>query len=302
MDIAKTVGAYVRGVWHGLHEHNILFMAEALSFSTLICVIPLVLIGFAIGGTVLESSDFIFQLNHLVDVVVPYPENARWMKEFIAAQVGEFSHYKNLAGAIGFVGILFASSALFSTIRSIFRTVYTSAKVRSIIVGKLFDFLMVFVLMVLFLGAATMLPAVEVVRHIAETSGLLKGVLLEGFTKFVMDAGTVAGVFLVLFLVHRFVPVSRPSRGAAIAAAVSTTVLWFLAEQLFGAYISHVATLKRIYGAYVVAVVVVFWIYYTSVVFIVGAEIGQIYQERHPGTGAGKSGGRGNKKEPGAAG
>jgi membrane protein len=281
MVIAKTVGAYIRGLWNRADEHNILFMAEALSFSTLICVIPLVLIGFAVGGMILETSDFIFQINHLIDVVVPYPDNARWVKEFIATQVGEFSVYKNLAGAIGFVGIFFASSALFSTIRSIFKTVYKSEKARSVIVGKLFDFLMIFLLMVLFLTAATLLPVLEVLRHIAATSGLLKGVLLEGVTKFVMDASTVAGVFLVLFIVHRVVPVSRPSKGAAIAAAISTTVLWFLAEQLFGMYITQVATLKRIYGAYVVAVVVVFWIYYTSVVFIVGAEIGQIYQERN---------------------
>jgi membrane protein len=281
MVIAKTVGAYIRGLWNRADEHNILFMAEALSFSTLICVIPLVLIGFAVGGMILETSDFIFQINHLIDVVVPYPDNARWVKEFIATQVGEFSVYKNLAGAIGFVGIFFASSALFSTIRSIFKTVYKSEKARSVIVGKLFDFLMIFLLMVLFLTAATLLPVLEVLRHIAATSGLLKGVLLEGVTKFVMDASTVAGVFLVLFIVHRVVPVSRPSKGAAIAAAISTTVLWFLAEQLFGMYITQVATLKRIYGAYVVAVVVVFWIYYTSVVFIIGAEIGQIYQERN---------------------
>jgi membrane protein len=281
MVIAKTVGAYVRSLWNRADDHNILFMAEALSFSTLVCVIPLVLIGFAVGGMILETSDFIFQINHLIDVVVPYPDNARWVKEFIAAQVGEFSVYKNLAGAIGFVGIFFASSALFSTIRSIFKTVYKSEKARSVIVGKLFDFLMIFLLMVLFLTAATLLPVLEVLRHIAATSGLLKGVLLEGVTKFIMDASTVAGVFLVLFIVHRVIPVSRPSKGAAIAAALSTTILWFLAEQLFGMYITHVATLKRIYGAYVVAVVVVFWIYYTSVVFIIGAEIGQIYQERH---------------------
>jgi membrane protein len=289
MVIAKTVGAYLRGIWHRADEHNILFMAEALSFSTLICVIPLVLIGFAIGGMVLETSDFIFQVNHLIDIVVPYPENARFVKEIVATQVGEFSTYKNTAGVIGSLGILFASSALFSTIRSIFKTVYKSTRARSVVIGKLFDFAMIVILMVLFLTAATLLPIVEVVRHVAATSGLLRGVLLEGFTRIIMDIGTVAGVFLILFLIHRLVPVSRPSRGAAIAAAISTTILWFLAEQLFGAYISHVATLKRIYGAYVAAIVVIFWIYYTSVVFIIGAEIGQIYQERNPRTGrAGK--------------
>jgi membrane protein len=281
MVIAKTVGAYVRGVWRRSDEHNILFMAEALSFSTLICIIPLVLIGFAVGGMILETSDFIDQLNQLIDVVVPYPENAKFVKDIVAAQVGEFRFYKNVSGTIGFVGILFASSALFSTIRSIFRAVYGVRKAHSVIVGKLVDLAMTLLLMVLFLVAATLLPAVEVVKHIAATSGLLKGVLLDGLSKLILDAGTVVGVFLVLFLVHRLVPASRPTRHAAFVAAVSTTVLWYLATLAFGTYISHVATLKRIYGAYVAAIVVVLWIYYTSIVFIIGAEIGQMYQERN---------------------
>ena len=282
MDLAKTVTAYARGLWRRADEHNILFMAEALSFSTLVCVIPLVLIGFAIGGTVLETSDFISQLNHLIDIVVPYPENALWVKEFVASQVREFAEYKNLAGALGLVGIFFAGSALFSTIRSIFKTVYHAGRSRNVFLGKLFDFLMVIVLMVLFLTAATLLPLVEVIRHIAATSGLLKGMVLEGFTKTVMDAVTVAGVFAVLFIVHRIIPVSRPSKSAAAVAALSTTILWYIAKIVFGVYIAEVATLKRIYGAYVVAVVVVFWIYYTSVVFIIGAEIGQLFHERNP--------------------
>lgn len=282
MVIAKTIGAYVKGVWRKSDEHNILFMAEALSFSTLICIIPMVLIGFAIGGILLENSNFNEQLNQLIDVVVPYPENAKFVKDIVAAQVGEFRFYKNVSGTIGFFGILFASSALFSTIRSIFRTVYGVRKAQSVILGKLVDVAMTLLLMVLFLLAATLLPAVEVIEHIAATSGFLKGVLLEGLSKLVLDAGTVVGVFLVLFVVHRLVPASRPTRHAAFVAAVSTTVLWYLATLAFGTYISHVATLKRIYGAYVAAIVVVLWIYYTSIVFIIGAEIGQMYQERHP--------------------
>ena len=50
-----------------------------------------------------------------------------------------------------------------------------------------------------------------------------------------------------------------------------------LTEATFG---EHVATFKKIYGAYVAAIVVVFWIYYTAIVFIIGAEIGQLYRER----------------------
>jgi len=38
--------------------------------------------------------------------------------------------------------------------------------------------------------------------------------------------------------------------------------------------------MTRVYGAYTLLIAVVFWIYYSAVVFIVGAEIGQLYRER----------------------
>ncbi len=280
MEFGKSIKYYSHGLWKRAGDHNILFLAEALSFSILVCIVPFVLIGFSVGGLILEESDFLRQLDTFIDVVVPYPENARFVKEIVADQAGEFLFYKNLAGTVGFIGLVFASSALFSTIRSIFAAVYPIKKARSVVVSKLFDLMMILVVMMLFLVAATLLPVVQVFDHLAGESGVLGGVIVARLEPLLLEAGSIVAVIIVLFIVHRLVPVTRPPKGAALVAALSTTVLWFAAQQLFGAYIVHVATFKKIYGAYVAAIVVVFWIYYTAIVFILGAEIGQLYRER----------------------
>ncbi len=57
-------------------------------------------------------------------------------------------------------------------------------------------------------------------------------------------------------------------------------ILWVTAKVLFGIYLSTFKTFSRIYGAYALGVVVAFWIYYTSAVFIIGAEIGKLFDER----------------------
>ena len=64
-------------------------------------------------------------------------------------------------------------------------------------------------------------------------------------------------------------------------SALWATLLWELAKQLFGLYVSYSANLSRVYGAYVFIVAVILWLYYSSVVVIVGAEIGQLYIDRH---------------------
>ena len=62
--------------------------------------------------------------------------------------------------------------------------------------------------------------------------------------------------------------------------AIWASLFWVGAKILFGMYLSNFTTFSRIYGAYALGIVVAFWIYYTSAVFILGAEIGKLFDER----------------------
>jgi membrane protein len=77
------------------------------------------------------------------------------------------------------------------------------------------------------------------------------------------------------------IPHGKLKWSVIFVSALSASLLWEVAKQLFGLYISNIVTLNRIYGTYALFVIVGFWIYYTSIVFILGAEIGQLYRERH---------------------
>ena len=57
-------------------------------------------------------------------------------------------------------------------------------------------------------------------------------------------------------------------------------LLWEIAKQVFGFYLHNFSGLGKIYGAYALIVVVAFWVYYSSIVFIVGAEIARLYADR----------------------
>jgi membrane protein len=65
-----------------------------------------------------------------------------------------------------------------------------------------------------------------------------------------------------------------------MVSAFWAALLWEAAKQLFGYYLYHFSSFGKIYGTYALVVVVAFWIYFSSVVFIVGAEIGKLFQER----------------------
>jgi len=71
---------------------------------------------------------------------------------------------------------------------------------------------------------------------------------------------------------------TNPKR--AFISALSSSILWEIAKRIFGYYIYHSSMINKIYGTYAIMLIVIFWIYYSSLTFIIGAEIGQLYRER----------------------
>ena len=53
-----------------------------------------------------------------------------------------------------------------------------------------------------------------------------------------------------------------------------------IARWVFGYYVSNFLSTNKIYGAFILFAVILFWLFYASCLFIVGAEIGQLYRER----------------------
>lgn len=271
---------YLGGLCRRVDEHHIFLLASGLAFAVFTCVIPLVLVLSAALGVVLERPSIAGEIESFIERAIPYEEYAAYVKELVFARVLEFKDYRNLAGAIGIVGLLLASSSLFSSMRTILNSVYQVKAGESILVGKLRDFGLVLMVLVYFLLSTAILPAWEVIDEFADKFELLEG-LRFGFIEDLLLGGlSFALIFVTFLIIYTAVPYEKPPRKVVIVSAVSAAILWELAKHLFGFYTTHSITLKRIYGAYTLLIVVAFWIYYTSVVFIVGAEIGQLYRER----------------------
>jgi membrane protein len=268
-------GLYARG-----DAHNIFFMAGGLSFAILVCIVPLVLIAFSIAGLVLEKAFIAGEVNAFIERIVPYEKYAHFVKELIFTRVREFRLYKNLAGGLGLVGLFLASSSLFGSMRTILNKIYPADAGASVLINKLRDFGLVLLVLVFFLLSTTVLPIIQVVESLADKVEFLSRFRFDFLKDLVIDASAFLIILLALFMLYFLVPNTRPPKKVALVSAFSTATLWHLAKELFGFYIANAVNLKKIYGAYILWIVVVLWIYYSSIVFILGAEIGQLYRER----------------------
>jgi membrane protein len=194
--------------------------------------------------------------------------------------VDEFKLYKNLAGVFGLAGLFFAASGLFGSMRTILNQVYRVDAGASILINKLRDFGLILVVLVYFLLSITILPALQIVADFAGNVGFLKRFDLTFLGDLALRAVSFLIIFSAFFILYFLVPNERLPKKVVFVSAFSTALLWEIAKELFGLYITNAVNLKRIYGAYMLGIAVVFWIYYSSIIFILGAIIGQLYRER----------------------
>lgn len=279
--IKSFVSYYYNGLIKRVDEHHVFLFAGGLAFSIFICIIPFVLIIFSVLGNLLDSSSVQFQINTLIETMIPYSQYSEFVKKIIFNRINEVIAYRNIAGIIGGFGLLFAASSLFSSMRTILNKVYGVETDVNILIAKLRDFALVFMVIIIFFVTTISMPTIDLLRQKAGEWTAF-GFLSNGiFSHLIFSLLSLLLIFIVFNVLYFTVPLRKLGRKATLMSALWAALLWEAAKQLFGYYLYNFAAFNRIYGAYALVVVVAFWIYYSSVVFIIGAEIGHLYYERN---------------------
>lgn len=273
---------YIIGLIDRIDENHLFLYSGSLAFSLFVCIIPLVLILFWILGIFLDSAEVEVQINTFIDTIIPYEAYSQFVKQILFNRITEVIQYRNLAGIIGGLGLLFAASSLFSSIRTILNRIFKGGGEVNYFVGKLRDIGLIFLMMFIFLAATLLLPVLEVLNNISFSAGTIDFIGFEYIPKLYSTLFSVSIVFGMFLFLYRVVPAAKLRRRAVFVGALTAAIAWEIAKQIFGYYVYNYASYGKIYGAYALVVVIAFWIYYSAYVFLIGAEISKLYSERLP--------------------
>lgn len=261
-------------------EHHVFLFAGGLAFSLFVCIVPLVFIMFWVLGNILGGADVVQQVNTFVDTFIPYENYASVVKTMLDKRVHELVEFKNLAGYLGFFGLLFAASGFFSSMRTILNRVFGVVKDVNVVVSKLLDFALILLVIFLFLASNFIFPLIDVLRNFSSEVPYLSFLQDGIFHRVVTVSLSLLTIFILFSTFYKVVPVRKIRNRSAAVGAIWASLLWVGAKEIFGYYVYNIGTLGKIYGAYAIGIVIAFWIYYSSIVFIVGGLIGKLYEER----------------------
>jgi membrane protein len=274
---------YLGGLYHRFGQHHVFLLAGGLAFSFLICIVPLVLVLLSVLGNALAASAFEYRIDVVIEMLFPAAQYTASLKNFLLARVEEIILYRDVAGYGGAFGLLLAASGLFGSMRTILNKIFQVNKGKHPVVGKLRDFGMVLLVLIFVLTSTTIFPLMEFMKVAAHKITWLPTFSLNTVVQSLFPFIFFIVIFFLFFILYHFVPYEKLGKVPTAVSALVAAIFWEIARQLFGYYLAHAAALDRVYGAYIFAVAVVLWIYYSSLMFILGAEIGQLYREHVPG-------------------
>jgi len=181
------------------------------------------------------------------------------------------------------IGFVWFSTRLFGSLRTVLASVFDIESERGIIAGKIFDVKITVVSTLLFVASV----AVNTYVSLATKSGV--AVLSQlGLRKDVMGSlqGLIgrgiafAFIALMFFALYKYLPIRRVRAKAAWVAALFTSVAFEVARTAFDYYTSTFNPASLYTGTLTAIIIVVFWFYYAALIFILGGEVGQVFELR----------------------
>lgn len=279
-----TSWSYARSVWRKLAEDDVLFLASGLAFNGILTMIPMLFLSAAAVGTILNSYVLSMQqLNDVLDTIFPRQPFAEEIKLSIRSTIMDIVTYRRSIGILGFVVLLWTTTSLFDALRSALHRIYELKRTRGLLASLAHDVGFIAVAFVLFLATNFAIWVYTLVTPWAMNVSWLKSVVATEFTRAVPTMIIVLLTAGMFYIVYRYMTDVKPPRTAAAISTLTTTFLWVLSGRAFAVYISDWSAIGRIYGPYAFLLVLLIWIYFSSLLFVFGGIVGQVYWERQKG-------------------
>ena len=267
----RAVGRVGRIAWRAFcrfNDHKGPDLAAAVSYYTLLSLIPLLIFTISLGAIVVGSFDAAYHgatvffrgiLGHLSPSA---QENLRF-----------FIQRALRLRLPGIVLLAWTSKSAFGALASALETVF-GAKARGFARGNLFALSMVFVTGAAFLAMIALTAALPAVEGLLLRYAPPSASVFQGLTAVLLGRALPLLITLsFFFFLYRVVPRGVTTTRHALAGALLATLLWEMARKGFAWYLRNVARYAGLYGTLEAIIVLALWLELSASIVLYCGEI-----------------------------
>ncbi len=271
-------------VWHllksaagGYMAHDSLSRGAAIAYYTVFSLAPVLVIVIAIAGLVFGQDAARGAIVHEIGGMMGQ-QGAEAIQGMIAGAANPKHGY--VATGIGIVTLLITASGVFTEMQAALNAVW-QAQPRSGAVSHLVKVRLMSLGLIMALGFLLVVSLV-ISTALSAVDAWFAGVL-PGWHILMRALSLAISLILVTVLfgaIYKALPDTDIAWGDVAVGAFATTVLFEIGKYLISLYLGHSATASS-FGAASTLAVVLLWIYYSSQIFLFGAEFTRAYAATH---------------------
>lgn len=271
----RTAGRFVRSVAEGLFDHGLSRHAAALAFYALVSLTPLSVFLLALAGVFYEEQTARLEIVEQIEIQLG-AEAAGIVDGVLQSVVG--TERDLLSGVVGVVAALFGMTAVFvqlqDALNEVFEVPPDERPIADLLRRRLLSFLMVVAMGLLLIASLAAGTALSLLRgtlgplsHVAEPLGL--AISANEVISFLL-------LTLLFALVYWILPDADLDFRDALVGGVVTSLIFTGGRVVVALYLSS-SDRTSAYGASGSLVLFLLWIYFSSLIFLLGAEITRVY-------------------------
>jgi membrane protein len=280
-----------QGVWPSIKELARRFgkdqspvYAAALSFFSILSIVPLLVVALAALAFLFHSpAQAMAHLQKLIAQILPgdYAGSAaqRIINDAnIQRSVEELIRTRGIAGLIGLLSLVWAAMQIFVNAVPAMNAAFEVQETRSWLRLRLVAFGLLLGAGALFLLSLLPSSGPDFISHLH-----IPWLHLPQPVPWPIDAlfwlAALAINSMMFALIYRFLPNAPTSWRQAFVGGLVAGLLWELAKRGFSAYLANFNSYNKVYGALGGLIVLLLWIYYTSMITLLGAEAASLYRD-----------------------
>jgi membrane protein len=260
----RTLRIIGRSVIDFFRDDGMMF-AASMSYFTMMTIVPFCLFVVTLFGYLLgHYPDFYtFFLKRLVNF---FPE----VTSEIMQDISKLISYKGI-GKFGLVLYGLLSYQVFASYEAALNAIFKVKTKRRFVYSILISLSVVTLITALLILS---FAATSIVPLLKGFSPFLPGLKLGKITQFIIRfVLPFVLVLLVVTVLYILIPKTRVNFSHAFRGAMFTTIFMEIAKHIFTWYVSSVVELGKIYGPLTAIISFLLWVYYSSSIFLIGAEI-----------------------------
>lgn len=270
--VYKRLAQFIKQVYRHFYEERCLRVAAALSFTTLLAMVPLLAVVVSMLSLFPMFEGWVDTLEaQMFETFVPTAG------EVVRDYLDQFTNKAGSLTAVGLVALFFSSIMLLSTIEDAFNDIWR------VHTGRTFIYRIMIYWTVITLGPVLIILSLSMSSTLLSATVLSKEWILADATRHLLGYLPVLFELVAYLLFYMAIPNTSVKPGHALIGAVVATILFETAKMGFGYYIVNFPSYQVIYGALATIPIFFVWIYLSWLVMLVGAVITAVLNETETG-------------------